>query len=228
MVAATAVATCTSTAEASDRSTAVVELFTSQGCTACVEANQILDGLADHKGVIALTFPVDYLDYIGWKDTLAQPQFTDRQRAYTDRFKVREIYAPEVVVDGRREMLGLDKSRIEALMKREAGVLRDGPAIQVNAKKTRAEVGAGRAPSGHGEVWLVRYDPRTQQVRVKAGDNKGKTLVVRNVVRDLVRLGAWSGDRRSYRLPKADDDSLKSVILVQGADGGHILAATKL
>jgi hypothetical protein len=89
----------------------VVELFTAQGCTSCPDANRKVGKLADRKGVLVLTFAVDYWDYAGWRDTFAQPDFTARQHAYADRLKVREIYAPEVVVGGRAEAPGGRRGR---------------------------------------------------------------------------------------------------------------------
>ena len=85
------------------------------------------------------------------------------------------------------------------------------------------DVGSGRRPAGGAEVWLVRYDPREQDVAVKAGDNKGQTIVQKNVVREVRRLGAWKGRATSFRLPPAAEEGLKTVVLVQAAHGGRIL-----
>ena len=87
----------------------------------------------------------------------------------------------------------------------------------------RVDVGSGKAPRGGADVWLVRYDPREQDVVVKKGDNRGQTVVHRNVVREIKRLGAWRGRPTAYRLPAAED-GLASAVLVQGVDGGRILA----
>src|SRR5208337_3152306 len=81
----------------------VVELFTAQGCSSCGKADAYLAGLVGRKGVLVLTFGVDYWDYLGWKDTFAKPEFTDRQRAYAKRFDVAEVFTPQVVVDGRAQ-----------------------------------------------------------------------------------------------------------------------------
>ena len=110
-------------ARARSKMPVVVELFTAQGCADCVQADATLADLADRKGVIALTWPVDYWDYEGWTDTFAEPAFTERQRAYAHRLKVREIYTPEMVVDGAREASALDRSAVDALLKDDGAVL---------------------------------------------------------------------------------------------------------
>jgi hypothetical protein len=84
-------------------------------------------------------------------------------------------------------------------------------------------VGSARAPKGGGEVWLVRYDPREQDVAVKSGDNKGQTIPHRNVVREIARLGAWRGKPVAFRLPAASEEGLKMVVLVQAGRGGRVI-----
>ncbi len=208
----------------------VIELFTAQGCTSCPQANEMLGELAGRDRAIALTFPVDYWDYLGWKDTFAKPEFTARQRAYVDRLGLKEIYTPEVVVNGRREAPGVDADDIEALVEAEAArrtSLRR-PSILVQRRGERVSVGTGSAFSEPADVWLVRYDPMRREVRIRSGDNEGKVAPHLNVVRELVRLGPWNGRLRSYAVPEPDMPGLRTVILVQGAGGGPILSARLL
>ena len=202
----------------------VVELFTSQGCSSCVAADKLLDQLADRPGVLALTLAVDYWDYLGWSDTFAKPEFTARQRAYMQRLSQREVYTPQIVVNGVGEAAGADRRKIEALIRQAQKGKLAAPTIRF-LRRAKVQVGQGRAPKDGAEVWLVRYDPRTQEVAVKRGDNRGQTLVQRNVVRDLVRLGSWRGRPRTYSVPAAssEDGMLKTCILLQAADGGRIL-----
>ncbi|MEO6340085.1 MAG: DUF1223 domain-containing protein [Caulobacteraceae bacterium] len=203
----------------------LVELFTAQGCSACPEANRFADELADRKGVEVVTFPVDYWDYLGWSDTFAQPEFTARQRAYQTRWKLKEIYTPEIVVGGSKESPGSDREKVEGLLKSEKAAR--GPQISFQRKGARVSVGEGAAALGTFDVWLVRYDPRKREVKVERGENRGKTVVHRNVARELVRLGGWSGRARTYPLPVAKGDGLKSLIVVQGVRGGRVLAIGK-
>jgi hypothetical protein len=213
------------TAAARDRTPVVIELFTAQGCSACPKANVLLDSYADRSHVVALTFPVDYWDYLGWRDTFAQPAFTERQRAYADRLKLRSLTTPEFVIDGDREASGPDAAKIDQLIDTSGGDPGRTPRIHLLRHGGRVRISAGVRPSRGADVWLIRYDPTLQQVKIKAGDNKGKVVAARNVVADLMRLGAWSGQSRTYVLPKASTPGLKSVILVQGAKGGRIIAA---
>jgi hypothetical protein len=200
----------------------VVELFTAQGCSSCGKANQVAADLAERDGVLALTYSVDYWDYLGWKDTFAKPVFADRQRAYVKKFALRDVPTPQVVVGGRVQASGAKAEAVEDLVKTAAKAPSNPPDMEL-VGKTRVAVGSGPAPRGGGEVWLVRFDPREQQIAVKRGDNKGQTLVHKNVVRELVRLGPWAGKPKLYRLPAQTDDDLQTVIIGQGAKGGRIL-----
>ncbi len=200
----------------------VVELYTAQGCANCGEASAYVAKLADRPGLLALTFSVDYWDYLGWVDTFARPEFADRQKAYDTKLGVREPYTPQVVVDGQAQGSAAKPLRVDALVKEAAKATRDPPDLHFVG--ARVYVGSARPPKGGGEVWLVRYDPRTQEVTVKTGDNKGQTIVEKNVVRELTRLGAWRGGTAAFRLPAAEEDGLKSVVIVQGAKGGRVLA----
>jgi hypothetical protein len=201
----------------------VVELFTAQGCASCGEANALVAELAERKGVLALTFPVDYWDYLGWTDTFAKPEFAERQKAYVTRLKLREPYTPQVVVDGQSQAAGRQAQRVEQLVKAASRAPRDPPDIQFMSPR-RVDVGTGRVPRGGAEVWVIRYDPRQQDVAVKSGDNRGETIVHRNVVRDIQRLGAWRGKPAAYRMSEADE-GLETVVVVQGARGGRIITA---
>ena len=87
----------------------------------------------------------------------------------------------------------------------------------------RVDVGSGRVARGGADVWLIRYDPRAVEVAVKAGDNRGETVVQRNVVRQITRLGPWRGRPQAYRLPASSEDGLRSVVVVQAPRGGRVL-----
>lgn len=201
----------------------VVELYTAQGCASCGEANAYVAKLADRPNVIVLTFSVDYWDYLGWADTFAEPEFDERQKAYVTRLALREPYTPQVVVDGAVQAPGAKTARIDKLVADAAKAPRDPPQIHFVEDK-RVYVGSARPPKGGGEVWLIRYDPREQDVAVKTGDNKGQTIPSRNVVRDLIRLGAWRGKPVAFRLPAASEDGLKTVVILQAGRGGRVLA----
>lgn len=204
----------------------LVELFTAQGCRSCAGANENLSRLAERPGVLALTYSVDYWDYLGWTDTFARPEYAERQKAYVTRLKLREPYTPQVVVDGREEVQGLKMPEVDRLVRAAAASPRNPPDIRFVGAR-RVDVGSGRAPKGGAEVWLVRYDPREVEVVVRAGDNRGETVVQRNVVRQISRLGAWRGRPQAYRIPAAPDDGLKTALIVQAPRGGRVIAVAQ-
>ncbi|MFN3583462.1 DUF1223 domain-containing protein [Phenylobacterium sp.] len=203
----------------------LVELFTAQGCRSCTEASEHVNQLAERKGVLALTYSVDYWDYLGWTDTFARPEFAERQHAYVTRLKLREPYTPQVVVDGRHEVAGLKTAEVDRLVRAAAEAQRDPPDMKFIGPR-RVDVGSGRVPPGGAEVWLVRYDPKAVEVTVKGGDNRGETVVQKNVVREIRRLGAWRGRPQAYRLPRAEDEGLRTAVIVQATRGGRVLGVT--
>ena len=217
---------CALPAAAAARPPVVVELFTAQGCASCGEANAYLGKLAERQGVLALTFPVDYWDYLGWSDTFAKPEFTERQKAYVTRLELREPYTPQMVVDGRSQAGGLQTEKVDRLLSQAAKAPHPAPDMAFIGAR-RVDVGSGAVPRGGAEVWLVRYDPREQDVVVRKGDNRGQTVKHSNVVREIVRLGAWRGRPTAYRLPPASDDGLATAVLVQGVEGGRIISAAR-
>jgi hypothetical protein len=207
---------------AAARTPVVVELFTAQGCSSCVKSGDVLSGLGDKPGLVTLTFAVDYWDYLGWADTFAKPEFADRQRAYMKTLALREVYTPQAVVDGRAETAAVSVDKIQPLIQQAQRDRPNPPQIQFG--KARVSVGSAARIKGGGEVWLVRYDPKDQSVQVKSGDNRGQTLVEHNVVRELTRLGAWNGKPKLFHMPDPSADGLMTVVIVQGAHGGRILA----
>lgn len=203
----------------------LVELYTAQGCRSCTDFSEHMNRLADRPGVLALTFSVDYWDYLGWTDTFAKPEFAERQKAYVTRLKLREPYTPQVVVDGHEEVQG-KASEVDRLVRAAAAAPRNPPDMRFVGPR-RVDVGSGRAPRGGAEVWLVRYDPRAVEVAVRAGDNRGETVVQRNVVRQIARLGTWRGRPQAYRIPGAPDDGLKTAVIVQAPRGGRVIGVAQ-
>jgi hypothetical protein len=221
------VAACLAAGGAAARTPVVVELFTAQGCVSCEKSNAFAATLADRADVTALTFNVDYWDYLGWKDTFAQPEFTERQRAYDKRFGLQDVYTPQFVINGEAQASGDKQPEVEDLIRKARSAVRAaGPRITPRADGTVAvERGSTRRPA---EVWLVRYDPRTQAVQVKEGDNRGQTVSGRNIVRQLADLGVWNGQRRIFHLPAAAEEGLTSLLLIQSPKDGRILEAFRI
>ncbi len=199
----------------------VVELFQSQGCSSCPPANANVLAIADRPDVLTLSWQVTYWDQLGWKDTFGSPAFTARQWDYAHAFHRTEVATPEVVVNGRADIVGSDRDELEGLLRR-ADRGDTGPRIDISGDHVTV---AGGGPRG--TVLLVRYDPNIIQVPIQRGENGGRTLPHKNVVREVVDLGAWTGERKTYLLPPAGRAGLKTAVLVEAAPGGAILAAAR-
>jgi hypothetical protein len=221
-LAAALLALAASAAHAADaRHPAVVELFQSQGCSSCPPANANVNALAGRPDVLALSFAVTYWDGLGWKDIFAQPAFTARQWDYAHAFGNAQVWTPQVVVNGRTTVVGNKMAPLEALIaKSDRGP--GGPVLALSGNRLMV-TGSTASPA---DIWLVRYDPRSLAVPVKAGENGGRTLPHRNVVRELVKLGRWTGGAASYSLPQPKLPGLATAALVQLGPGGPITAAS--
>ena len=203
----------------------VVELFQSQGCSSCPPANANINAIADQPGVLALSFGVTYWDDLGWKDTFATRAGTDRQWDYArGSLHNSNVATPQVVINGRTETVGVDRNDLN---RRIAQAVLPAGAPSLSLAGSMLSVSAAAAPRAASDVWLVRYDPRTVQVAIRRGENGGRTLPHRNVVRELTRLGAWAGPAVRFDLPKTSNPAFATAILVQEAHGGPILAALK-
>jgi hypothetical protein len=201
----------------------VVELFQSQGCSSCPPANANVMAIAGRADVLALSFGVTYWDSLGWKDTFASPKFTARQWDYAHGLGHSNVFTPQVVVNGRRDGVGVDRDELQSLV--AAGDRGNGgPALTVRG----AVLSISATRRDNADVWLVRYDPRIVQVPIRRGENSGRTLPHRNIVRELTRIGRWSGAAETLALPAPTDTGLRTAILLQKPDGGPILAALRL
>jgi len=214
---------------------ALIELFTSQGCSSCPPADKLLGELAEDPSLIAISDPIDYWDYLGWKDTLAMPGHSARQRAYAHVRGDREVYTPQVVVNGSTDVLGSDRAAIEhaiaqtdqksAVMSLPVLLSLGGNALNINV---RAE-GANRP----GEVWLCPL-ARAVTVAIGRGENHGRTITYHNVVRGWTKLGDWNGADANWSIPvaalKAGDVDAAAVLVQEGTHEkpGIILGAAYL
>lgn len=201
----------------------VVELFQSQGCSDCPPAQINLNRLADRPDLLALSFGVTYWDYLGWKDSFASPQFTQRQRDYSARNHDVGVATPQYWINGRQTVFGASAARVAQLVSQPAPT---GPAVEISGGVLR--IAGGAAPRGGAEILLVRYDPRTTRVAIRVGENGGRTIPHRNIVRELRSIGHWSGLAKSLSMPPATISGLHTAILLQAGRGGPILAAVKV
>jgi len=215
------------------RPAAVVELFTSQGCANCPPADAYLSELTRRGDLVTLTFPVDYWDYLGWKDTAAKPEFTARQKAYAARRGDRDVFTPQVVVDGETRLVGSDRDGIRREIDRhETGAL--GVAVDLDAGgdglRVRLPEAEGASGPIHATVWLVRFE-ESRTVTIARGENTGRTLTYSHLVRSLQPIGMWKGKAVTIELPRlegpAAGDAGCAVLVQSDKDGlpGRILGA---
>lgn len=205
----------------------VLELFTAQGCAGCSEADRMVEDAADTPGVIVLTYGVDYWDYLGWADTFARPEFVQRQHAYRQALRLRSVSTPQVVIDGHRQVSGARSPELQTAIDEESVRREFPPEIEFRAAGDRVGVGSGRPPEGGAEVVAVTYTPGLQSVQIDRGDNRGQTVRQLNVVRDVTRLGSWTGRSALFDLPAPEDDGDAVVVLLQARVDHRILTAAQ-
>jgi hypothetical protein len=210
----------------------VIELFTSQGCSSCPAADQLLGQLANDPTLVAMSLPIDYWDYLGWKDTLAKPTNTARQRAYAQLRGDRAVYTPQVVVNGAVHVQGSDKAAIEeAIVETHAqpGMLSLPVGLSVEGGRVKVSVPASTDARNAGEIWLCALT-RSVPIAIARGENSGRTITYHNVLRRWVKLGEWNGAARTWSVPVADldkDANAVSVLVQAGGDDtpGRMLGA---
>ncbi|MBL8710251.1 MAG: DUF1223 domain-containing protein [Rhodospirillaceae bacterium] len=198
----------------------VVELFTSQGCSSCPPADANLGKLAGRADVLALSFGVTYWDYLGWQDTFGKEEFTARQHGYARALGNSSVYTPQMVINGRIDLVGQRMPEIEEAIAAQARPA----AAAITLAPAMATISAGAAPERAAEVWLVRYEPGPIEIPVARGENGGRELVITHAVRELTRLGNWEGAATAFPLP-AGNPGLKRAVLLQAPFNGEILAA---
>lgn len=180
---------------------AVVELFTSQGCSSCPPADKILGELAQDKSVVALSFPIDYWDYLGWKDTLADSRFSARQKAYSHMRGNRGVYTPQAMVNGTTDVLGSDRAGIENAANRTQKV--DGVMsvpVTVTQGSGQIKVSVAEAGGKSGEIWICAVSKQVP-ITISRGENRGQHITYHNVVRNVLKVGDWNGKAGSWTVP---------------------------
>lgn len=182
---------------------AVVELFTSQGCSSCPEADRLLGEISKDKKIIAVSLPIDYWDYLGWKDTLADPKFSARQKAYAKIRGDRQIYTPQIVVNGRLHALGSDRASIERAISESSGkngVMSVPMKVSVGDGRISVSVSDSNIGTRTAEVWICAV-AKSMPVSIGRGENRGREIVYHNVVRNWLKVGDWSGKQASWSVP---------------------------
>ncbi len=220
---------------ASQTPVTVIELFTSQGCSSCPQADALLKTFAERPDTVALTFPVDYWDYLGWKDTLASPKFSARQRAYATARGDGRVYTPQVVVNGLKHVLGSSEADIDkaiAITTPKIDPTRVGVRVRSAKEHIIIDLEAAREPAKAGEatIWLalIRHEV---EVKIKRGENVGKIGVYHNVVREWMPVGIWNGTAATIKIAHhavKQSGADGCAIVLQRGDAGAIVGAALL
>jgi hypothetical protein len=199
---------------------ALIELFTSQGCSSCPAADKLLGEFAGDSSLVAISDPIDYWDYLGWKDTLASPAHSARQRAYARVRGDRQVYTPQVVINGVVHALGSDRAAIEraiAQTRRNALIMSLPVSMALNGSQLSIDVQAAKDEKAAGEVWLCPIS-KAISVKIGRGENHGHTVTYHNVVRHWIKLGDWTGKVTSWNVPITElksEDVDSAVVMIQ-------------
>ena len=201
---------------------ALLELFTSQGCSSCPAADKLLGELTADPSLVALSLPIDYWDYLGWKDTLASPAHSARQRAYARMRGDRQVYTPQIVVNGSVHVLGSDRAAIERAVEqtdKKPGVMSVPVSMTVGGASLNVRVEATESEHHVGEVWLCPV-AKAIAVAIGRGENRGRTITYHNVVRGWLKLGDWTGAASTWNVPisqiETDGVDAAAVMLQEG------------
>jgi hypothetical protein len=212
----------------------VVELFTSQGCSRCPPADRILGQLAEREDTIAIALHVDYWDYLGWKDELARPAFSDRQRYYQKTLRESTMYTPQMVVAGSIDVVGSDANAIEQAISEMRSRL-EGSYVPVSLDMSDGmlQVSIGAAPENaayrSAKVILIAMR-RSHTVSIMRGENRGRRLTYHNVTRELMTAGRWDGNATTFIVPHdriMSDNADMCAVILQDEATGVIFAGAK-
>lgn len=206
----------------------VVELYTSQGCSSCPPADALMTELAARDDVIALALHVDYWDYIGWKDTFARPQFTQRQKGYAKAAGHRTIFTPQMVIEGSDHVVGFRPMEVANLI---AGHLASEAATEIRLARAEGGLDVAVAPRpglvpGRYVVQLVSFTPH-EEVEIRDGENAGRTIDYANIVTGWTRLADWDGVAE-LKLHVADPGPGPLAVILQHEGFGPVVAAAAL
>lgn len=196
----------------------VVELFTSQGCSSCPPADKILAEYAEDRDTLALSWHVDYWNYLGWADTFSSPAATKRQQNYAHSFARRGVYTPQAVVNGRDHAVGSRKGAVEALLK--GGVTPLTVRIEVEHSTDSVTIACSRTAAGEDATLSIVYFIDKAEVAIERGENEDRTITYHNVVRAMDMVGMVKDGALETTLPL---DSLRARAREVGANHAALL-----
>lgn len=207
----------------------LVELFTSQGCSSCPAADKLAAMLNANSGATVISFNVDYWDYLGWRDTLAKPEYTQRQMDYAKSRGDNDVYTPQMVIDGKHHVVGSNQAEvtnaISAAYKTQAKL---PMTLTANDMELVVDLGEGAA-TNEATLWLMAIAPAVS-VKIERGENAGREIVYLNVVRKLVPAGMWNGQAAKLTFPRKGiitGDVKSCIAVLQKGKVGQVLGMAK-
>jgi hypothetical protein len=208
---------------------ALLELFTSEGCSSCPSADRLLPELANEdSNIVTLSFHVDYWDHLGWKDRFSSSEYTSRQQEYAQQFHLESIYTPQLIINGRYELVGSNRSTAETDIK---SVLNEKPELQLSFYEVKKD-GDKLKLSCHVDGDLKNQNvfaalvEKHAESNVNAGENKGVTITHTNIVRAFLKKSAQQKLEFEFSFPRdLDDDNWQVVIFSQHIKDLKISAA---
>lgn len=211
-------------AQDSSTRTSVLELYTSQGCKSCPQADKNLAKYADDPNVLALSFHVNYWDYMGWRDTLASQDNTDRQNAYRNSFNAKMVYTPQAVINGVSELNGGDAAAVKQHL---ADNKLDVPVsiTKLDDGRLSIEIAAGKKPEKPVHV-VMFYLRDAETIPIDKGENAGQSVTYRNTVTDINTIGMWDGQAMKIELPASElkrKDVTGGAIILQESNSANAL-----
>lgn len=210
----------------SARSDILLELYTSEGCSACQDADLLVGDYSEMEGILPLSFHVDYWDYLGWKDTLARPEFSMRQIAYQQAHKEKQVFTPQMIIAGDKSQSGGDLNAIASAIRGAT----NAPQIELLTRISGANVNLQftnlSGKNSNKSIMLASYIP-FQTVQIKAGENAGKTMTYINVVKKLIKIADWDGSAMSEVNFKMNP-KYRYAVFVQEANMGSVVFAKRV
>jgi hypothetical protein len=208
----------------------LIELFTSQGCSSCPPADALASELMRRDDLLVVSLNVDYWDYLGWKDTLARPEFTKRQRDYARARGDNDVYTPQMVINGVAHAVGSRKRQVESVLA-EVGSARTTVPLDISFKGDEVRVQA-KAHAGVDEatLWLMSVAPAVTTA-IGRGENAGKTITYHNVVRRLSPFGMYHGAAADFAMPRdavIAQDATFCIAVLQRNMVGEVLGLAKV
>jgi hypothetical protein len=211
---------------------AVIELYTSQGCSSCPPADELLAKMAGDPDLITLSLPVDYWDRLGWKDTLAKHAFTERQAAYAGGRDDGQVYTPQAVVNGTEHAVGSQRSAINAAVAETTANLRVPLSVERDGNSLVVSVGGSEASAAAKATVVLMPFLGARDVAIGRGENARRTVTYTNIVRDIVAIADWNGKPIARTIPLDDFKNYDGlvVLLQAGSPGkpGAILGAGRV